>query len=116
MLVRINMSNLLELSQIVAAAKSDGAQPITITGDTLLALLQLAGAVSAPVPVSAPEPAKAEAPADEWLTIKDICRDLGIHRYTLQMMRDNDKFIPERKIGRRVVFRRSEFLAWKFPA
>jgi hypothetical protein len=110
------MSSLLELSQIVASAKTDGAQPITITGDTLLALLQLAGAVTAPVQASAPEPAKVDTPADEWLTVKDICKDLDIHERTLQRMRDAGNFIAERKIGRRLVFLRSDFMAWKFPA
>ncbi len=103
------MSDLQELTSIIEQAKTNGAAPITITGDMLLAAIQFAGLISGGTP-----PLPAAIDDESFMSIGEVCDDLRISEPTLWRMRKAGDFIPEIKLGqRRIVFRRSDLIEWK---
>lgn len=113
------MSDLKELTSIIEQAKTNGSTPITITGDTLMALVQFAGLIGSNTPAitlpAEPHQSFPSAMGDEsFMSIGEVCDDLRISAPTLWRMRKAGDFIPEVKLGeRRIVFRRSDLIEWK---
>lgn len=114
------MADINELTGILERAKTDGAAPITISGDKLMSLIQfvrlIPGAVEVPafmVPAESP-PSFPAAIEDAYVSIEEVCRELDISHMTLFRMRNEGKFIPEKKVGgRKVRFLRSDLEQWK---
>lgn len=111
------MSDLKELTGIIEQAKADRSAQITITGDSLLDLLDLARVLAdMPATIIEPEVDVSFPPAIEeaFISIGEVCGELGISDNTLLKMRNAGKFIPEKTLGgKKVRFLRSDFEHWK---